>query len=85
MSIFDDMNPDNTDYIAENEEKTEILDNLVKELTLDDLIYMFHARMEIDCRDAVISRMYNEDTGNKLVYFRLKAECNYYLEDSDEW
>lgn len=85
MSVFDDMNPDNTEYIAENEERTEILDNLVKELTLDDLIYMFHARMEIDDRHGVISRMYNRDTGNKLVYFRLKAERDYYLEDSDEW
>lgn len=90
MSFFDRINNNlDCDFKECPEERENILKALTKELTLDDIGYMYCERMKLDNVHHAICREYdnniNENNNEKLIYFRMKAEYGYYLDDNDEF
>lgn len=90
MGCFDRIwNDDKCEITEGSEERENILKSLAKELTLDDIGYMYCERMRLEDIHSVISREYdsniNEGKDEKLIYFRMKAEYGYYLDDDDDF
>ena len=68
-----------------SKEKEDLLDNLVDNLDGDDILYLVSEWMRKNGQYGLIGRSYDPIGGQKMVYFRMKAERNYYLPDSEEW
>ena len=68
-----------------SKEKENLLDNLIDVLDMDDIVYLLCECMKKNDEHGVMARSYDPIGGQKMVYFRMKAEYNYYLPDSEEW
>ena len=72
-------------YKKYSKEKEDFLDNLVDILDSDDIAYLLFKRMKKDDAYGLRIRSYDPIGGQKMVYFRMKAEQKYYLDDNEEW
>jgi hypothetical protein len=71
-------------YKDESVDKENILIELAKTLSGDDLSYIVAEWMKYNNKSKFVSRAYDEATGSKLLHFRMEAEFGYYLDDLKE-
>ena len=79
FDVFDEGEPEIIDHSSEDE--NDILVNLAKTLTGDQISYILAEWMKLNNKSTFVARAYDESTGSKLLHFRLQAEFGYYLDD----